>query len=477
MIVYSAHGQTIKLKTPWLGKGGQGEVYEIQNNPRQAAKIFFADKLTPNLSQKLEYMILNPPKNPTEHLDHTSFAWPQELIYDKNQNFIGYLMPKLEGMVSLYRTLHPKLKNTQFNWQYSVATAKNLAQIVNILHRHGYIIGDLNESNIMVSNRALVSVLDCDSMQVSDISQNKTYFCEVKKDDYLPAELQTLDLKTTTRYEYHDNFILAILIFQLLMRGVNPYSGSGATTIAESIKHNHSFVISNSVHPPSGSPSLEVLPPHLINKFEVCFERGYLSPNSRPTAEEWIEELDGLANNLSSCNNHHFHSNHLNYCPWCKLEQAKTKVSKKQQPRRTYFPSPNPTPATRPTPIHTSPQIKKPNPIALIFDKYEHLDSVVAFTGTALVCGGITSILDMSIGWDSSHVWHITFLWGAGIAAVVFLIISAIASDPINDSKGLIWGGVGTILITIFLPWIIAGMAFVLVIAFIITFLIGMISG
>ena len=53
-----------------------------------------------------------------------------------------------------------------FNRRYLHRTARNLAAALRALHESDYVIGDLNESNVMVTPSALVTVIDADSFQV-----------------------------------------------------------------------------------------------------------------------------------------------------------------------------------------------------------------------------------------------------------------------------------------------------------------------
>ena len=47
--------------------------------------------------------------------------------------------------------------------------ARNLAISLHALHHAGYVVGDLNESNILVArSNTFVTLIDCDSMQVHD---------------------------------------------------------------------------------------------------------------------------------------------------------------------------------------------------------------------------------------------------------------------------------------------------------------------
>ncbi len=84
-------------------------------------------------------------------------------------------------------------------------------------------IGDLNESNILVSERALVTLVDLDSVQVR--AGSKLYRCPVGKAEYTPPELQGRSFRAMTRQPSHDRYGLAVLVFLLLMEGIHPFAG------------------------------------------------------------------------------------------------------------------------------------------------------------------------------------------------------------------------------------------------------------
>ena len=101
----------------------------------------------------------------------------------------------------------------------------DLAAAVGALHLRGYVIGDVNESNILVTESALVTLVDTDSFQVRDPQTGLVYRCPVGTPQFTPPELQNKTFAHVDRMPEHDAFGLAVLIFQLLMEGAHPYAG------------------------------------------------------------------------------------------------------------------------------------------------------------------------------------------------------------------------------------------------------------
>src|SRR5439155_19445245 len=130
------------------------------------------------------------------------------------------LMPRFSGVRPIIDYYHPqtRLKHCPlFNYPYLLHTARNLAVAMRALHQRGYVIGDLNESNILVSDTALVTLIDTDSFQVRDPQSGSVYRCPVGKPEYTPPELQGRSFADCNRQVEHDLFGLAVLIYQLLM--------------------------------------------------------------------------------------------------------------------------------------------------------------------------------------------------------------------------------------------------------------------
>jgi len=219
---------TLDLGAP-LGVGGEARVYTLVNSVAMCAKIYHDP--TPAQARKLAAMLANPPDDPMSSQGLISIAWPVDTLHvpDINGNFVGFLMPRATNMRPLFKVYNPVTRRKEtplFNYEYLHRAGRNIAAAVRGIHRRGYVIGDINESNVLIDpNTALVTLVDTDSFQVSDATDGAIYRCRVAKPEYTPPELQNTNFRLVDRRPEHDLFGLAILIFQLLMEGAHPFSG------------------------------------------------------------------------------------------------------------------------------------------------------------------------------------------------------------------------------------------------------------
>ncbi|MEA5616707.1 tetratricopeptide repeat protein [Cronbergia sp. UHCC 0137] len=322
--------QEILKFTVTLGRGGEACIYAVPSDANLVAKVYHQPKVT--YAQKLQTMIANPPENPTASLGHISIAWPQELLQaaDGSGKVIGFLMPRIRGMRPIMDLYNPGIRRQNcplFNYQYLVRTARNLAAAFTALHASQYCVGDVNESNILVSETALVTLVDTDSFQVRDPKQNIIYRCAVGKPDYTPPELQNKTFAQYDRDISHDLFGLAVLIFQLLMEGTHPFAGIFQGAIdpppyeARIVAGHFTYSKKQQVPylPTPIAPPWQILHPSLQELFRRCFEDGHSNPQLRPSAQTWLSALAEAEENLVTCstNPQHRYSNHLEKCPWC----------------------------------------------------------------------------------------------------------------------------------------------------------------
>jgi DNA-binding helix-hairpin-helix protein with protein kinase domain len=311
-----------------VARGGEAVIYRVQGRPDALAKIYSPPR--PSYKQKLTWMRANPPEDPSRASGHASIAWPRELLFDADNRLAGYLMPFVADAVQLLEVFNPRRRSRilpGFDRRYLHRTARNLVAAVAALHRRGYVIGDLNQSNVLVTPRALVTLIDTDSFQVQHVGENQivTYPCPVGMVEYTPPELQGQAFRTIVRQPEHDRFGLAVLVFQLLMDGSHPYRsqwlGPGEPPpleqkIAEGwwpycrppLKH---------LAPPETAPLLDVLHPRLADLTRHCFIDGQVSPRRRPSAEEWEVALAQAEDDLVTCRNGHLVAGHLSRCPRC----------------------------------------------------------------------------------------------------------------------------------------------------------------
>ena len=225
-----SNGQLLTLTDANLvGKGGEARVYRLIEDPTLVAKIWH--KPTAEREAKVVAMVANPPNNPTAAQQHNSIAWPTDIVQSPTgtPQTIGFLMPFVSGMTPVIDFFNPKTRRTKcplFNYFYLHRTARNLVIAIRALHERNYVIGDLNESNVLVSETALVTIVDTDSFQVWDPPHAKLYRCRVGKPEFTPPEMQGKTFGQIDRNIPQDLFGLGIILFQLLMEGTHPFAGN-----------------------------------------------------------------------------------------------------------------------------------------------------------------------------------------------------------------------------------------------------------
>jgi serine/threonine protein kinase len=346
----TASGKSITLEKQ-LGSGGEGEVWTVQGR-LEVAKIYHPQIIKPEHERKLKAMAANPPVDEMRVKGHVSIAWPTDILY-LGGKFAGFLMPMLEQSPTIFTVYNPVKRKKEcpgFNWKYLFHTALNLSKAIEAIHYKNYVIGDLNESNILVKSSALVSVIDTDSFQVRD-TNGQVYHCKVGKEDFTPPELLGAPLDKVDRLPEHDYFGLGVLIFRLLMEGYYPFTG----VLIHDLQLNEPvqyyclkkgafpYVKNPIVGPPLLAPPFNILPRDVRNLFLRCFVAGHKNLQARPSPGEWGRVLENAEKNLDVCkaNKEHYYSRHLAQCPWCQREQIlqKAPLQTPLPPARTVRPS------------------------------------------------------------------------------------------------------------------------------------------
>lgn len=382
-----------------LGAGGEAKVYQLAENPDWVVKIWH--KPTPERVAKAGAMIRNPPTDPTASMRHSSIAWPIDLVstLGSSPRVLGFVMPYVGGMSPAFMFFNPKTRREKcplFNSFYLHRTARNLACAVRAVHDKGYVVGDLNESNVLVAETALVTLVDTDSFQVWDGESGEMYRCKVGKPEYTAAEMQGKPFAKIDRTTDQDAFALGVLVFQLLMEGTHPFAGryrgrGEPPTYDLRISAGH-FPYSNDpknpFEPNPIAPPFTGLHPSLQQLFMRCFVDGHINPSYRPDARSWQWVLEEAELSLIPCwiNDQHLHGGHLGECPWCERTRllagrdpfpSKEAVQKGDHLKPAAIPkrrSPPPTPPFRHSaPPKTSPTSAPPLPPRLPSNPGRHI--------------------------------------------------------------------------------------------------------
>lgn len=307
-----------------LGAGGEAEVYAINNDVDLVAKVYHpsatiaGNSLTPlgyRKEQKLAAMVGNAP--PIRDSDgHVALAWPIHILYYLGGPFdglmAGFAMPKIDmdqyrGILNYYNpTMRGRLNAALARRGLRVPTGgedlesllnvvvRNTLTILGNIHRLGYVIGDVNESNILVNYEGRVAFVDSDSFQVRDTGNGTVHRSPVGKEDFLSPRVIGLTQEACNldrcpsglskgrhakaflcfdREAEDDSFAIAVILFKLLMNGVHPLDNVGGSQTYKERIANREFPYNHRAMsvPDRSKNRWEQLSPNWMNYFGHTF--------------------------------------------------------------------------------------------------------------------------------------------------------------------------------------------------------------
>jgi len=304
-----------------IGKGGEGEVYAVEGRADQALK-FYTIGNTGERAAKVQAMVRAGLAGASKLV-----SYPSAIVTDSKGRFAGFLMRLVLGHQPIHHLYAPGDRKANFpsaDYRFLVHTARNVASALADVHARGCVIGDINHSGILVSEQAMVALIDADSFQLTDGARE--FLCTVGVPEYTPPELQGISLAGLRRTQNHDAFGLAVIVFQLLCMGRHPFVGTYAhgempmeRAIAE-YRFAYSLRRAVGMSPPPGTVTLKDFPPQIAGAFEAAFDPAA----GRPTAAHWVALLGELERQLRRCsaNQLHYYPPGASECPWCRMEKA-----------------------------------------------------------------------------------------------------------------------------------------------------------
>jgi DNA-binding helix-hairpin-helix protein with protein kinase domain len=317
------------LLGPVLGKGGEGSVHQINGDSGRVAKLYHQVPDS-DRQEKLRFMASR------QDADIRKFvAWPVETLHlHRGGPVRGFVMPAAGASVPIYQLYNPghrKQEQPQLSWKHLLVVARNTADAFAAIHQRRLVVGDVNENSVMVApDSGRVILIDADSFQVS--ANGRIFPCLVGVPDFTPPELHAVgDFSRMVRTANHDDFGLAVLIFQLLLGGRHPFAGR---PLRGDVGNDMSVDISRfrfadardngsrGLVPPPTAVSVAILPAAIQGMFVQAFTEPGIQ--LRPTASEWVSVLDGLLPQTAVCraNSHHAYPAHVRACPWCALDSS-----------------------------------------------------------------------------------------------------------------------------------------------------------
>ena len=308
-----------------IARGGEGAILEIKGHPKFVAKVYHKP-VSEAKAAKLNAMV----DTKTERLIQLA-AWPVEVIQNTKKEVVGVVLPKIQGYKDVHLLYGPRSRMKEFpqaTWPFLVRTASNLARAFSAIHDAGHVIGDVNDKVALVSEKSIVRLIDCDGFQVQ--ANKKLYPCDVGVLTHQPPEHQNVKtfrgLRRTTN---HDNFGLAVLVFQLLFMARHPFSGSYEgpedMSIERAIKEYRYVYGRDAAKKKMKAPPYAIgpamLPAEVSDLFERAFDEGS-EKKARPTPKEWVVALENLFKAAQRCKTNPSHAfvKEKGHCPFCELE-------------------------------------------------------------------------------------------------------------------------------------------------------------
>jgi len=315
-------GTTVALGAV-LGRGGEGEVRDVVGHPELVAKIYNQAPTRERIAKLAAMVALADP-------DIIKVAaWPVDTLHDRPGGLVvGFLMPKVGDRRELHKLSHPMDRFQHFpdvGYDFLVQVATQVARAFDVVHKKGLVVGDVNESGVMVGRDGAVMLIDTDSMQLE--ARGVRYLCDVGKPEFQPPELLAHgSFRGLVRAVEHDAFGLSVLVFQLLWFGWHPFNvrmliGDQEPISDNIIEHRYPYAV-------AFKPRDFVRPPHALDPVvfpgyvRELFDRAFARSRTRPTAAEWVAGLQRFASESRACERFGTHSHHaeLPRCPLCELD-------------------------------------------------------------------------------------------------------------------------------------------------------------
>lgn len=295
-------GMTCKI-IERLGNGGQGEVYKVSvANKLMALKWYYPDYATSEQQQALDRLIKQGPPN-------EKFLWPLELVYSKEKNELGYLMPLREDS---YKDLVDLMtRRVQTTFSCLAKAGLQLADSYYRLHINGLCYRDISFGNVFINfKNGEVLICDNDNVTVNDDKDGGVLGTQ----HFMAPEIVRHEAKPST---LTDLYSLSVLLFYLFMSD-HPLNGKreadihvlDAAAMGKIYGHDPLFIFdaqNNSNRPVPGYQDNATIfwplyPQSLRDLFTRAFTDGLHNPQyGRVTETEWRNEMVNLHDSIFYC--------------------------------------------------------------------------------------------------------------------------------------------------------------------------------
>lgn len=280
--------ETVTL-TSLISTGAEGLVF-CTNNEDYVAKVYHRGGITPLRWYKLMKMR-------ALGLDAQNICWPVKLLYSKDKTPVGYLMRKASGHTISRAFDGPDAMEKYFpNWTRLdvVESALSFLRIMDYLHLHGVLAGDIQLKNAMIDDSG-VHLIDNDSVQYQDLP------CPVGTEEFTRPELWDKSFVSFLRRPQDEDYSISILVFSMLFCGQHPYAQrNGLETLRDEMDAmSFPYTVDNSEDeriPVGGYDKIwNALTPELKDMFVRAFAKGEIFE-----CAEWTFAIEAYRDQLKN---------------------------------------------------------------------------------------------------------------------------------------------------------------------------------
>ena len=207
------------------GKGGrEGEIYTILNfDDSKAVKIYEEEKRTPQTQRKVSAFI-NKFRNINLGGVEKFVAYPELQIYDsETRQYLGFLMKYFNNHLPFFQNSYDlnqkSFKNTSIDDDIAEGIISTLFAYLEVLHKAGIILGDINPENILLVENFMPAIVDFDSAQLG------TFYSSMHRIKYIDPSVRIDGVGRNKHFVYtidSDIYAMAIVCYEFII-GIHPY--------------------------------------------------------------------------------------------------------------------------------------------------------------------------------------------------------------------------------------------------------------
>ena len=361
----------LDLNSP-IGRGATARVFKFSENKNSYAAKIFTEPQKADFAKLTKMTELVAEKGYEFAQNH---AWPVGLIQKDGKN-IGFAMPlfdtkKFLSLDHFYdNILRDRIKNKDLLALPNLGLlCANLTEAILKFHKKNIYLVDVKPQNITVNLKSnQVVLLDCDGYSLTT-PDGTHYPADLVSQDYISPEATISKLAPQKLGLAQDQYALSVLLFQILNRGLHPFSGRNSNKSQTANTNDEKAaaglypygLLQNKLVDPHKSSLHHLWPEDLRKAFDKSFQT-----NNRISAEEWHKLFSNfeVKKAYARCVKKKDDASHIRFqkmgCMQCHIDglqssplptPKKPEPTYKMQPTATYSHKPWQPPPQQPIPV------------------------------------------------------------------------------------------------------------------------------